>query len=203
MLVHGLYLSGFVFAAMRVWIEREGFRTSTLSYPSMRAGLAQNAARLANHLRALSARRIHLLGHSLGGAVILTMLSLLPDPRIARVVLLGSPLTGCHVAQRMRNSGALRWLLGKSVPEWLDRTGRTTEPSREIGVIAGSVSLGLGRLVTSIPGENDGVVRVAETRLPGIADHLVLRVSHSGIIFSTAVARQVCAFLRSGRFDRG
>jgi hypothetical protein len=43
---------------------------------------------------------------------------------------------------------------------------------------------------------------VAETELEGTADRIVLRVSHTGMLFSAAVAKQAGAFLRSGRFSR-
>jgi hypothetical protein len=31
-------------------------------------------------------------------------------------------------------------------------------------------------------------------------DHIVLDVNHSGMLISRAVARQICAFLRDGKF---
>lgn len=70
----------------------------------------------------------------------------------------------------------------------------------EIGAIAGTRRLGVGMAFARLDNPNDGVVTVAETRLPGLADHLVLPVSHSGMLFSARVAREVCAFLRAGRF---
>jgi len=42
---------------------------------------------------------------------------------------------------------------------------------------------------------------VEETRLPGLAGHCVLETSHSGMLVSADVARQVAVFLRDGRFD--
>jgi hypothetical protein len=53
-----------------------------------------------------------------------------------------------------------------------------------------------------VPEPSDGVVTVEETRLPGLSDHLVLPVSHSGMLISQEVARQTAAFLRDGRFER-
>ena len=38
--------------------------------------------------------------------------------------------------------------------------------------------------------------------LGGTADRLVLRVSHTGMLFSAAVARAAAAFLKTGRFSR-
>jgi len=43
---------------------------------------------------------------------------------------------------------------------------------------------------------------VEETELPGTADRVVLRVSHTGMLFSAAVTRAAAAFLRSGQFDK-
>jgi hypothetical protein len=41
---------------------------------------------------------------------------------------------------------------------------------------------------------------VDETRPPGIADHIVMRTSHSGMAVSPSVSRQICHFLQHGRF---
>jgi hypothetical protein len=71
---------------------------------------------------------------------------------------------------------------------------------RDLGVIAGDLSLGLGRLVGSLEGPNDGTVLVEETALEGASDHRVLRVSHSGMLFNRNVADETAAFLRDGRF---
>jgi hypothetical protein len=53
-----------------------------------------------------------------------------------------------------------------------------------------------------LPAPSDGVVSVEETRIAGMRDHIVLDVSHTGMLLSGAVARQICAFLRDGRFAR-
>jgi hypothetical protein len=55
--------------------------------------------------------------------------------------------------------------------------------------------------VNTHPGSSDGTIYVDETRIPGMKEHLVLHVSHTGLPFSAAVAKQTAAFLRSGRFD--
>ena len=60
--------------------------------------------------------------------------------------------------------------------------------------------MGLGKLVGARGAPNDGTIFVDETRLPGISQHLVMPVSHTGLPFSKSVARQTGAFLRSGKF---
>jgi hypothetical protein len=73
---------------------------------------------------------------------------------------------------------------------------------REIGIIAGTVPLGFGQLVAEFDEPNDGTVAVSETRLEGAKDHLVMPVSHKGMLVSRDVADQAAAFLIRGEFLR-
>ena len=70
----------------------------------------------------------------------------------------------------------------------------------QVGLVAGSVPHGLGALMGALHGDSDGTVALAETRLPGLADHCVVPASHSGLVLSPEVAALVAAFLRDGRF---
>ncbi len=76
---------------------------------------------------------------------------------------------------------------------------RWTRPE-PLGVVAGSLSVGLGRLFGALPGANDGVVRVEETTVEGMRERIVLRVSHSAMLLSARVGEQVVSFLRDARF---
>ena len=93
--------------------------------------------------------------------------------------------------------------MGRGVREDLltERERRWTG-QRELGVIAGNVGIGLGRLVGVHGAPSDGTIFVEETRLPGISEHLVLRVSHTALPYSSTVARQTAAFLSDGNFLR-
>ncbi|HEX5160155.1 MAG TPA: hypothetical protein VFV88_00425, partial [Steroidobacteraceae bacterium] len=72
--------------------------------------------------------------------------------------------------------------------------------NRELGVIAGSRPLGLGRFFARFEEECDGTVGVSETKLPGHTAHVTLPVSHMGMLASSAVAEQVGEFLATGAF---
>ena len=63
------------------------------------------------------------------------------------------------------------------------RAARWTRPEA-LGVLAGSLPLGLGRLFGPLPGVNDGVVRLEETAIEGMADRVVLPVGHSAMLIS-------------------
>jgi hypothetical protein len=71
---------------------------------------------------------------------------------------------------------------------------------RELGVIAGSLSAGIGRFVSDLPEPNDGTVAVEETRIQGMTDHVVLPVTHTGMLASAEVADRTARFLETGRF---
>ena len=73
-LVHGLWVHGIVMELMRRRVARCGYRALAYSYPSMRLTLAENAERLARFSRGLAAPRLHFVGHSLGGLIVLRML---------------------------------------------------------------------------------------------------------------------------------
>jgi len=200
-LVHGLWVHGVAMALMRRRVARAGYRALTYSYPSMRLPLAENAQRLAGFCRDIRAPRLHFVGHSLGGLVVLRMLGRTSGLPEGRVVLAGVPYAGSFAARRLGRLPGGRVALGRSMVEWLDGEARDLGEGREIGVIAGSLPIGLGRMMApGLPGPSDGAVSVAETRVPGMRDHIVLPVSHSGMLVSGAVARQVCAFLRDGAF---
>ena len=150
----------------------------------------------------LPGRQVHLLGHSLGGLIILECLRRYRIERPGRVVLLGSPLLGSRTAARLGRLGLARPLLGRAVCEQLlaPQLRRWTS-ERELGVISGSMPLGFGHLVRMRFGEeNDGTIAVSETRIPGAKAYLTLPVSHLGLLFSARVAHEAAGFFQYGRF---
>ena len=178
-----------------------GFRVVYFSYPSLSRTVSDNADQLGALLASLNTTVIHLVGHSLGGLVILRLLQDNPELPPGRVVLFGTPYTGSHAARCLAGHAATRWLLGKSYEGGLRGDGPSWPGGRELGVIAGSWSLGLGGLVPGLAKPNDGTVAVAETRVPGANAELTLPVSHTGMLFSAEVAGAVCRFLHTGQFS--
>ena len=201
-LVHGLWVHAVLMEVQRRLLARAGFDAVSWSYSSVRTTLTENAARLARFAHSLAVPVVHWVGHSLGGLVILHMLEQEQALPPGRVVLQGVPSRGSHPGRVLARNALGARVLGRSMREWLEREHPERYPGREIGIIAGSRGLGLGRLlIRGMPAPGDGVVAVAETMLDGATDSIVLPVSHSGMLFSRAIARQTAAFLRDGRFD--
>jgi pimeloyl-ACP methyl ester carboxylesterase len=198
--LHGLWMNRFAMHYLVHALGRAGFRASAMGYRSASETLEQHVANLARRVAAADAEKVHLAGHSFGGIVILRYLQRAPDRRVRRAVLLGAPVSGCLMAERLGRRAA--FLLGGSASAWRPPFDTSLDPRFEVGVIAGTRPFGLGRLLVRLPNPSDGVVRLEETRFEGMRDHLTLPVSHSAMLISPRVARQTAAFLRDGRFAR-
>lgn len=199
-LIHGLWMPSLVLLPQQRWLTKRGFAVRRLSYPSMRQGLQQNAKALSRFTASTGNGNIHLVGHSLGGLVALNMIAQYREPRVRRIVLMGSPCMGSHCASVLLRTPSLAAMVGRSLKDWLASPRPQLPDSVEIGVLSGSRSLGLGRLIPGLPRPNDGVVSVMETRWPEAQDFITLPVSHAEMLVSHACADQVAAFLGSGHF---
>ena len=202
LLLHGLWMNRLVMLYLERSLERAGFRAVSLAYRSMRGTPDEHMAAVARQIASIPADTVHLVGHSLGGVVALGYLAGDPDKRIGRAVLLGAPVSGSQAARAVADWPGGYLMLGRSTDIWRSDTRVELDATACVGAIAGSRPFGLGSVLMDVPEPSDGVVTVEETRLPGLSDHLVLPVSHSGMLISGEVARQTAAFLRNGRFER-
>ncbi|MDD5249765.1 MAG: alpha/beta fold hydrolase [Rhodocyclaceae bacterium] len=202
--VHGLWVGRWAMA----WLDRRlaagGLRVFRFGYASVRENLQANAAALARFAARIEAPRVHWLGHSLGGILIFRALSDGAGDGDGRVVMLGSPLRGSAAADRLAQFDVGRTLLGRSLLDWLAAPAHSWTLPFDLGVVAGTGGVGLGRLVApGLARPNDGAVSVEETRISGAKEFIALPVSHSGMLVSARVARDAANFLRCGTFAAG
>ena len=216
-LLHGLGRTGRSLLALELDLRAGGYATHSLDYPSTRRPIAALAQAVAASLAAdgtwhdtwHEAQSVHFVTHSMGGIVLRWLLEreLSPAQRqcVGRVVMLAPPNQGSAVAALTSTWPLARHFLGPALsdltpaqmhiaPEW-DR-------NIPLGIIAGTEGRAypLGQLCLS--GPHDGRVSVAETRLAGMRDQLVLPASHSLMMRRRDVRRQVLHFLDTGWFDR-
>ena len=192
-LVPGLWMPSAIMAPLAARLARAGFHPHRFAYSGRQSleGAMERLARFSSDA--------HFVGHSLGGVLILDMLDRHREVRAGRVVLIGAPVNGCLTGRRFGDWRVGRWLLGESAARWRDCASRWQRPE-PLGVIAGTRPFGLGRALGELPGENDGVVRVEETAVPGMAEHVLLREGHSMLAVSRRVAALVARFLRTASF---
>lgn len=204
--VHGVWLHGATMLLIKRRLEREhGMRVLVFNYPSIRGTLDENAAALAAFIHAEGLEATHIIGHSLGGVIALRMFANDDQAVPGRLICLGSPLTGSRAAEFLSHQDWAEPVVGHSLRtgvlhEAANKWGSHVCHDRDVGIIAGTMPLGVGKLIANFDGESDGTVAVSETRLDGAKDHLCMRVSHSGLLVSSDVADQTAAFLKHGEF---
>lgn len=197
-LVHGLWYGQTGLVVLDQRLQKAGFTVSRFSYPALRQSLSADARALRDFVVESQSDQLSLVGHSLGGLVILRMLDEYDGIPPGRVVLLGSPVRGSEVARRAGARRLFRPLIGPVRPAL--EAGFSQAPiGRETAVIAGSRSFGLGRLFGSLESPDDGTVSLAECHLDNALE-CVFPVTHTGLVTAPSVARAVAAFLKSGSF---
>jgi len=179
----------------------------TFGYASPRAGLAVHAGSLAQVLAGLpQVTGVSFVGHSMGNLVVRRWLGM-ADPdiakRIRRMVMLGPPNQGSDLARLAAGNSLLTALAAGAgrelVLHWETIARQLQTPEFEYGIIAGGKGDDRGYTVL-LEGDDDAVVRVAETRLEGADDFLVLPVRHSRMMRHPDVQAATLHFLREGRF---
>jgi pimeloyl-ACP methyl ester carboxylesterase len=182
-------------------LRARGFVPYRFGYRSRHATVAEHAAALEAWLAArfTPGEPIALVGHSLGGMVLRALAG--RDPAWfanARTVMLGTPNQGASGAAFVAQWREGRWWLGVAGRELATPAAADFPlPPGPVGVVAGTRWRWLTRWF--LEGPNDGLVRVAETVLPG-AEVRTFPVGHTGLLFNRGVAEATAHFLAEGRF---
>jgi pimeloyl-ACP methyl ester carboxylesterase len=201
--VHGLWMPGEESLILRRRLGHDFALTlHAFRFSAASSSMSDITARLEDFVRELAVPEVHFLGHSLGGLVIYRFLERFPQQPPGRVVFLGTPCVASRAAERASRFAAVAHLMGQSVAEELlkPRERRWTH-ERPLGIVAGKQPIGFGQLLADFDEENDGTIAVSETRMPGAADHIVLPVSHLGMLVSARVAEETGLFLTQGHFS--
>jgi len=201
-LVHGLWNRGWYMTVMAKRLRAHGHDVEVFSYPTRSDSLDGHAGALHSFLSKSKPDELHLVGHSMGGLVILNMLSRFDDLPPGRVVLMGTPVQGSGVVKRLEKLPGQKLMFGKA-RENLLQGFQHTPTEHETGMIRGTRALGLGLIAGKHGEPNDGSVTVSETELDGLKDSVELDVSHTEMLVSAEVVEQVEQFLFHGKFDKG
>ena len=198
LLVHGIWNAKSWLTPLARNLRQAGFEVEVFGYPSILGGPEPAIGALIRRLQ--DGPPTHLVGHSLGGLIGLEALRRAPGVPVQRMVCLGSPLCGSGAARSLARRAWTAPVLGRS-GVLLQAGCVPWQGTVPVGMVAGNVARGIGRLITRFDGVSDGTVGLEETRLPGLAAHCIVPASHTGLVFSVDAARQTARFLRDGRFD--
>jgi pimeloyl-ACP methyl ester carboxylesterase len=213
LLLHGLFRTRESMAGMAEYLEQEGgYQVFRVSYASTRGNVDSHPVGLAQVIENMEGiEEINLVAHSLGNLVIRRYLAMhtdpltaaRPDPRIRRMVMLAPPNNGAELARITARTGLFSVTAGASgvqlVDGWEELRQNLATPEFEFGIIAGGAGKESGRnpLLT---GDDDLVVTVEETKLPGAHDFLVLTRTHTFLMDDPQVRESTLRFLQQGWF---
>jgi len=194
-LVPGLWMPEVLMAPLAAQLASRGYEARVFAYRG-REAYDGNVDALARFARG----KTLFVGHSLGGVLILDMLTRHPEVAADAAVLIGAPVRGCFAGRRFGGAAFGRWMMGGTCALWEERSARWMRAA-PLGVVAGTLPMGLGRAFGALPGANDGVVRVDETTIDGMTERMLVRRGHSMLIFSRRVVGMVDRFLSAGHFQ--
>jgi pimeloyl-ACP methyl ester carboxylesterase len=148
---------------------------------------------------------LHFVGHSMGGLLARVYVARYRPRQLGRVVMLGTPNAGSEVADLLQSSKLYRSFYG---PAGLQLTTQPDDTltllppvDYAVGVVAGNRALDPIAWRFVLPRPNDGRVSVASSKLDGMADHITIKATHTGLPRHVDAIRQTIAFLAEGRFN--
>jgi pimeloyl-ACP methyl ester carboxylesterase len=208
-LLHGISRTALSFRKMQLALERAGFITLNLDYLSRSKALealAEDIHPAIQHFADSIDTPVHFVGHSMGGLLARVYIARHRPKRLGRVVMLGTPNGGSEIADRLKNFGAFRAFFGPAGQQLGTQRSAVDDAmlppiDYPVGVIAGNRSID-PVAGTMLPKPHDGRVSVANTRLDGMADHIIVETSHPWLVRNGLAIEQTITFVRDGSFRR-
>ena len=202
--LHGLSRTRSAMQSISDHIAGEGLQVINMSYASGRGGVEEHAAALHNVIRNLpDVDEIDFVGHSMGSIIVRFYIGKYGnDPRFRRMVMLGPPNHGSALAGWLKRNLVFLAVTGHAGQQmnakFEEISAMLATPEFEFAIIAGAMDAEGGISNPLIPGENDLVVGVNETRLAGARDFMSGNFWHSTMMNDPTVQQSTVNFLLNG-----
>lgn len=206
-LLHGISRTARSFRKMQAALEGAGFATLNLDYASRRKALEALAEDIHPAIQRFADGidgSVHFVCHSMGGLLARVYIARYRPTRLGRVVMLGTPNSGSEIADRLGHLKLYRAFFGPAGQQLGTQRDAAIEAllppvDFPVGIIAGNRSI-YPLASAFLPKPHDGRVSIANTRLDGMADHIVIPASHPWLMRNSIAIAQTIAFLRDGTF---
>ncbi len=204
-LLHGLGRSKDSLSKMRDALEKAGYQAEYVNYPSTQKKIEDHAEQIhaiLNQQRGY--KKVSFVTHSLGGIVLRKVLSETQPWQqrmpVHRIVMLAPPNQGSVAADLLKEWFVFEAFAGESGLELTTENLKEFPiPKYEFGIIAGGSKDGKG-MNPLLPGDDDGIVAVENTKLKGMKDFLLLQSSHTFIMSKAETIEATKKFLKEGKF---
>lgn len=200
-LIHGILMNPLEMRYLGGQLVKAGYQVHYLYYQSVLKTPKQNAQSLYKKILKLNLSDMHIVAHSLGGIITMHLFDQFDDLPSGKVIMLGSPVNGSWIAQKIQGWPVISPILARSMPSALSGEDLPEwNNQREWGMIAGTRNQGLGFIAGGLPGEGDGTVLLEETLHSKQTEHITVDTSHTALLFSKEVAVLTSQFLKTSNF---
>ncbi len=192
-LVHGLGRSSNSMRKIEKALEKCGYKTINLNYPS-RSDTIENLSEnyLAEIIKQACTdirKKIHFVTHSMGAMMVRYYLSKNTHENLGKLVMLAPPSKGSIYADKYSKYRISPYIFGRALRQMTSEIGAMPntlpEPYYEVGVIAGL---------------HDGKVTIEQTKLDSMKDFLIVPENHTFIMDSRITINAIKDFFENGEF---
>lgn len=205
-LLHGIARTSASLRSLERALAATGFATLNVDYASRSKPIAALVDDIHPQVTRFAERDapLHFVAHSMGGLLARAYVAKYRPAQLTSVVMLGTPNGGSEVADLLSGYRLYRAFYGPAGLELTTARADAFPPvDYPVGVIAGSRFIDPVAGLLVLPKPNDGRVSVQSAMLSGMADHIVVKASHTGLPRHAGAIKQAIAFLRDGRFQPG
>lgn len=207
-ILHGFAKKPLSMRRIAYFLENEGYTVHYVAYPSIKQewGIVKDLVykQIDGIVTKTSYRKIHFVGHSLGGLFIRSYLGERERIKnIGHVVTVGSPNKGTQFVDHYKETWWFKFL--GEIPLMLSSKGSPflsslKPPYYKLGVIAGNFNIPFQEHI--LTGKDDGLVQVESTKVDGMTDFIIINTIHGLLQYNKKVIRQTIHFLHYGHFKR-
>ena len=206
-LLHGLGRTSKSMTSMQEKLTEAGYHVFNYDYESRKSEIDSLVTNLQQYLETCCSRKesdLHFVTHSLGGILVRALIARERPGNLGRVVMLSPPNKGSETVDLLKDYSLFKKIFGPASMQL--GTDPDSFPNRlgpadfELGIITGSRTIDP---ISSwiIDGDDDGKVSIEQAKLEGMADFMVVQVSHAYIMSNPDVVNEVIYFLQNGRFS--
>lgn len=201
-LTHGLLAKSPMMIFLGYHLSRLGYRVHFFNYRTLHFNKEKTLKKLKRLCDSLD--NIYFVGHSMGGLVLREFIQEYPSDKYKSIVTLGTPHNASSFA-KMVSQSELNNLIGINDNSGLISNLRAYTGIPPLGSLAGNKSKGLFEAYSKLiknnkDAESDGTILVEETQSSYFQDHITLSVSHSGMLVSHQVVKQIDYFFKNSKF---
>ncbi len=205
-LLHGLGQAPFMLWTLESYLRKNGYFVDNMGYKTRKHSIDQHKEALKDRFKRYScAATVDLIGHSMGGLVIREALRDKKPENLGRVVMLGTPNQGSHIADLFEGNPFYRKFFGPAGQElttkFQERSTANLSINYDLGIVAGTCCWTHPWFKYRMSGPHDGLVHPERTQLQGMRDYTEIHATHTLMAYNRSVQRQALHFLKHGEFE--